>query len=64
VSFRGEKRTNETHASTTDPDAKLMRKGEGKEAKLCFSAHSLMENRNGLLVGLRVDEANGYAERQ
>jgi hypothetical protein len=41
-----------------------MRKGEGKEAKLCFSAHSLMENRNGLLVGLRVDEANGYAERQ
>jgi IS5 family transposase len=40
-----------------------MRKGNGKEAKLCFSAHSLMENRNGMLVGLRIDEANGYAER-
>jgi IS5 family transposase len=64
VDFRGEKRSNDTHASTTDPDAKLMRKGAGKEAKLCFSAHSLMENRNGLLVGLRVDEANGHAERR
>ena len=63
VDFHGEKRSNETHESTTDPEAKLMRKGDGKEAKLCFSAHSLMENRNGLLVGFRVDEANGTAER-
>jgi transposase len=64
VDFRGEKRKNDTHESTTDPEAKLMRKGDGKEAKLCFSAHSLMENRNGLLVALRVDEANGTAERR
>jgi hypothetical protein len=63
ANFHGEKRTNETRTSTTDPEAKLMRKGLGKEAKLCFSAHSLMENRNGLLVGLRVDAATGYAER-
>jgi len=64
INFRGEKRSNETHASTTDPEAKLMRKGNGKEAKLSFSAHSLMENRNGLLVDLRVAEANGRAERE
>lgn len=64
VDFRGEKRSNDTHASTTDPEAKLMRKGSGKEAKLSFSAHSLMENRNGLLVGFSVDEASGTAERR
>lgn len=64
VDFRGEKRSNDTHASTTDPEAKLMRKGNGKEAKLSFSAHSLMENRNGLLVGFSVDEASGTAERR
>jgi transposase len=64
VDFHGEKRCNETHESKTDPEAKLMRKGKGKEAKLCFSAHALMENRNGLLVDLRVAEANGYAERK
>jgi transposase len=63
VNFRGEKRSNETHASTTDPEAKLARKGDGKEAKLSYSLHSLMENRNGLLVDLRVDSANGIAER-
>jgi transposase len=63
VDFRGEKRSNETHASTTDPEAKLARKSKGKEAKLCFSAHALMENRNGLLVDLRVAEADGRAER-
>jgi transposase len=63
VDFHGEKRSNETHASTTDPEAKLARKGTGKEAKLCFSAHALMENRNGLLVDLRVAEAYGRAER-
>jgi transposase len=64
VNFHGEKRSNETHASTTDPEAKLARKGNGKEAKLCFSAHALMENRNGLLVELRVDAATGIAERE
>jgi transposase len=64
VDFHGEKRSNDTHASTTDPEAKLARKGRGKEAKLSFSAHALMENRNGLLVDLRVEEANGTAERE
>lgn len=63
VSFRGEKRSNETHESKTDPEARLARKGDGKEAKLSFSAHALMENRNGLLVDFRVAEANGTAER-
>ncbi len=62
VNFHGEKRSNVTHASTTDPDAKLARKGNGKEAKLSYSAHALMENRNGLLVDLRIAEANGRAE--
>lgn len=64
VDFHGEKRSNETHASRTDPDAKLARKGYGKEAKLSYSAHALMENRNGLLVDFRVAEANGTAERE
>lgn len=64
VDFHGEKRGNATHASTTDPEAKLARKGAGKEAKLCFSAHVLMENRNGLCVDFQVAEANGYAERE
>lgn len=63
VDFRGEERSNETHASTTDPEAKLARKGMGKEAKLAFSAHVLMENRNGLVVDIQVAEANGTAER-
>jgi hypothetical protein len=61
--FHGEQRTNETHASATDPEAKLFRKGRGKEAKLCFIGHALMENRHGLLVDSRVSEANGTAER-
>ena len=64
VNFRGESRSNETHASTTDPDARLARKGVGKEAKLAYSAHVLMENRNGLIVALRVDTADGRAERR
>jgi IS5 family transposase len=64
VNFHGEKRSNETHASKTDPEAKLARKGRGKEAKLSFSAHALMENRSGLLVDFRVAEANGRAERE
>src|SRR5687767_4715671 len=51
VNFRGEVRSSATHASTTDPDARLYRKGKGKEAKLCFMGHALMENRYGLLVG-------------
>lgn len=63
VNFHGEKRSNETHQSTTDPEAKLARK-KGKESKLSYSAHALMENRNGLLVDFRVQEANGYAERE
>jgi len=62
VDFHGERRRNDTHASKTDPEAKLARKGNGKEAKLCFSAHALMENRNGLVVDFRVAEANGRAE--
>ena len=64
VNFHGQKRSNATHESTTDPESKLMRKGYGKEAKLSFSAHALMENRNGLLVNMLVDEANGTAERE
>lgn len=48
--FHGQKRSNETHASTTDPDARLYRKGRGKEAKLCFMGHGLIENRHGLPV--------------
>lgn len=62
--FRGQRRTNETHASRTDPESRLMRKGKGQAATLCFSAHALMENRNGLLLDLRVAEASGYAERR
>jgi transposase len=62
--FRGEQRTNDTHASTTDPEAKLYRKGRGKEAKLCFMGHALMENRHGLIVDGRISEANGTAERE
>ena len=64
IDFHGEKRNNETHESTTDPDAKLARKGKGKEAKLSYSAHALIENRNGLLVDFQMDEADGHAERR
>jgi hypothetical protein len=63
VNFHGETRTNATHASTTDPDAMLARKGAGKEAKLSYSGHVLMENRNGLVVDAVVDLATGTAER-
>lgn len=62
--FRKEKRTNQTHASTTDPEARLHRKGKGKESKLCFMGHALMENRNGLAVGVVVTQASGTAERE
>lgn len=62
VDYKGEKRSNETHESKTDPEARLMRKGPGKEAKLSYSAHVLMENRNGLCVDISVALANGTAE--
>jgi len=62
--FRGEKRTNETHRSTTDPDARLYRKGNGQESRLCYMGHALMENRNGLAVGGEVTQATGTAERE
>ena len=63
VDFHGERRVNATHRSTTDPEALLFRKGKGKEAKLVFMAHALMENRNGLLVDFQVTQATGRAER-
>src|SRR5215216_4724909 len=64
VDFHGEKRSNATHASTTDPDAQLMRKGRGKEAQLCVMGHVLMENRNGLAVDVLLTQATGTAERE
>jgi len=63
VNFHGERRSNATHQSTTDPEAKLAKKGVGKEAKLCYSANALMENRHGLLIEFAVEPADGYAER-
>jgi transposase len=63
VDFRGERRSNATHQSTTDPEARLMRKGKGKEARLVFMGHALMENRHGLLVDFQVTQASGTAER-
>jgi IS5 family transposase len=63
VDFHGEKRSNQTHASKTDPDAKMARKGKGKEAKLSYNGNLLVENRNGLIVNTEVFEANGTAER-
>ena len=64
VNFRGENHSNETHESKTDPDSRLARKGDGKEARLAYMANALMENRNGLLVDLCVETADGYAERR
>jgi transposase len=61
--FRGEKRKNQTHESTTDPDARLWTKSRGSQAKLSYMGHVLMENRNGLLVQTFLTEANGRAER-
>jgi transposase len=61
--FHGKKRSNETHASTTDPDARLYRKGPGKEARLCFIGHGLMENRSGLLVDACLTKSDGHGER-
>jgi IS5 family transposase len=61
--FRGQKRSNDTHRSTTDPDARLYRKGPGMEARLCFIGHGLMENRSGLIVDARLTRVSGHAER-
>jgi transposase len=61
--FRGQKRTNQTHQSTTDPDARLYRKGPGMEARLCFIGHGLMENRSGLIIDARLTRVSGHAER-
>src|SRR6476661_6074817 len=63
VDFKGEKRSNETHESTTDPEARLYRKGAGMEAKLCFIGHALMENRSGLVIDAELTRASGHAER-
>jgi transposase len=64
VNFRGEKRSNATHQSTTDPEARLFKKSRGAEAKLGYLGHVLMENRNGLVVNTRVTQATGTAERE
>src|SRR5262245_21521157 len=64
VDFHGQKRTNETHQSRTDPEARLHRKGPGKEATLSHMGHALTENRHGLVVGITIREANGTAERE
>jgi transposase len=62
--FRAERRSNETHESTTDPDARLYRKANGQESRLCYMGHALMENRNGLAVGGELTHATGTAERE
>ncbi len=64
VNFHGEKRSNQTHTSTTDREARLARKGNGKEAKLSYSGHLLVENRNGLIMQAMAWEASGTAERE
>jgi transposase len=63
VNFHGERRSNATHQSTTDPEARLAKKGKGKEAHLAFMGHALMENRHGLLVDFQLTQATGTAER-
>ena len=63
VSFHGERRSNETHQSTTDPEARLARKSNATAAKLCYTGHLLMEHRNALIVDAELTEATGYAER-
>ena len=64
VDFRGEKRSNATHASTTDPDARLYKKSPGTGTMLCFMGHALMENRSGLIVQGDLTQADGHAERR
>jgi len=63
VDFRGQRRRRDTHASRTDPEARLATKGSGQTAKLCYMGHVLTENRNGLVVGVALTEADGFAER-
>ena len=62
--FKGERRSRETHASTTDPEARLYRKGKQQESRLCYLGHLLTENRHGLVVDVELTEADGYAERE
>lgn len=64
IDFKGEARSNDTHASTTDPDARLYKKSKGDKSQLCFMGHALMENRNGLVVDVEVTAATGTAERE
>lgn len=64
VDFKGEKRSNDTHASTTDPEARIYKKAEGEKSRLCYLGHALMENRNGLAVDVETTLANGTAERE
>jgi IS5 family transposase len=64
VNFHGEERRNDTHRSTTDPEARLFKKSRGSESKLSFMAHVLMENRNGLVVDTRLTKSTGKAERE
>jgi transposase len=64
VNFKGERRSNATHESTTDPDARLYKKNEGDKSQLCFMGHALMENRTGLVVDVEVTHATGTAERE
>lgn len=63
IDFHGEKRTNDTHQSTTDPEARLYKKGTGRESKLSFLGHVVMDNRHGIVVGTSYTQANGTAER-
>src|SRR5438132_13432465 len=64
VDYHGERRSNETHQSTTDPEARLARKGDGQPAKLSYAGHLLMEHRNALIAGMDLTDATGYAERE
>jgi transposase len=64
VNFHGQRRSNATHQSTTDPEARLAKKGQGKEAHLSYAGHALMEHRNGLLVDFQINQATGTAERE
>jgi len=64
VDFHGQRRRNETHRSSTDPEARLARKGRGKEARLCYAGHILVENRNGLIVAVELTQASATAERE
>jgi hypothetical protein len=64
VDFHGERRSNETHASTTDPEARLARKGKGREAKLSYAGHAMIDNRHGLVVNAEATQTTGSAERE